>query len=51
MHAETDRATYWQTLARLTGHSERYLKVRAAARAAVAILPILIPFSAILATK
>lgn len=42
MHAETDRATYWQTVSRLTGHSVRYLRVRATVRAAwmLAILPI-----------
>lgn len=34
MHTETDRATYWHTMARLTGHSVRYLKVRAVVRLA-----------------
>lgn len=42
MHAETDRATYFQTLSRMTGHSVRYLRVRAAVRVSwtLAILPI-----------
>lgn len=40
MNAETDRATYWQAMARYTGRSVRYLKVRALVRAAVAIVPI-----------
>ena len=51
MHAETDRATYWQTVSRLTGHSVRYLKVRACVRAMVCALPIAIPFASLLHTK
>ena len=43
MHADTDRATYYGTMSRLTGHSVRYLKVRTAVRVCVA----LIPFSAL----
>ena len=51
MHAETDTATYWQTMARLTGHSVRYLKVRAWVRAMVCVLPLAIPFASLLHTK
>lgn len=40
MHTETDHATYWQTMARLTGHSTRYLKVRAWVRALLCTVPI-----------
>lgn len=35
MHAETDTAMYWQTMARLTGHSVRYLRVRTLVRVAL----------------
>lgn len=49
MHADTDMATYWQTMARLTGHTPRYLKVRAWVRATVATVPLLSAFVAYLA--
>lgn len=47
MHAESDRSLYWQTMARLTGHSVRYLKVRAVVRAAwpLALLSSLFAFA------
>lgn len=45
MHTDTDQATYWQTMARLTGHSVRYLKVRAWVRAGVATVPIVSAFA------
>lgn len=47
MHTDADTATYWQTMARLTGHSVRYLKVRAVVRAAwpVALLSSLFAFA------
>lgn len=51
MHAETDQATYWQTMARLTGHTVRYLKVRAWVRATVATCAVVIPFTALLPIK
>lgn len=35
MHTSEDTATYWQTMARLTGHSVRYLRVRALLRVAL----------------
>lgn len=41
MHAETDTATYWQTMARLTGHSVRYLRIRSCVRAAVVAIPLI----------
>lgn len=40
MHTDTDQATYYATMTRLTGHSRRYLVARAWVRAAVAIVPI-----------
>lgn len=40
MHTEQDRATYWQTLSRLTGHTVRYLKLRAWVRATVVAVPL-----------
>lgn len=42
MHSEHDKATYFHTLSRMTGHSVRYLRVRAAVRAAwmLTILPV-----------
>lgn len=39
MNAETDRAGYYATLSKLTGHSVRYLRVRTAVRLAVALVP------------
>lgn len=44
MHAETDRATYYQTMRLYTGHSRRYLIVRAWVRAIVAVGPITAAF-------
>lgn len=51
MHADTDQATYWKTMARLTGHSTRYLKVRACVRAMVCLIPVAVPFASILTSK
>ncbi|QDH48015.1 hypothetical protein SEA_HUBBS_121 [Microbacterium phage Hubbs] len=51
MHADTDQATYYATMARLTGHSRRYLVVRAWVRAAVATVPLVSTFAAYLLTK
>lgn len=34
MNAETDRTGYWENMSRWTGHSVRYLKVRAVVRMA-----------------
>ena len=43
MHTDTDKATYYGTMSRLTGHSVRYLKARTAVRLCVT----LVPFSAL----
>lgn len=51
MHTEQDKATYWQTMARLTGHTVRYLKVRAWVRAMVAVVPITAAFVSALLSK
>lgn len=51
MHAETDQATYYVTMARITGHSRRYLVVRTWVRAAVATVPLLSAAVAYLLTK
>ena len=51
MHADTDTATYWQTMARLTGHSVRYLKVRAWVRAALCVCVVVVPFASALPIK
>lgn len=51
MHAETDKATYYATMQKYTGHSVRYLRVRAWVRAAVVAVPLLAPFTAYLLTK
>lgn len=40
MHTDTDKGTYYATMARLTGHSRRYLVVRAWVRAMVVALPL-----------
>lgn len=40
MHTHNDKATYYSTMSRLTGHSTRYLIVRAWVRAAVAVVPL-----------
>lgn len=45
MHAETDRATYYATMTRLTGRSRRYLIVRSWVRAAFVTGALLIPFA------
>lgn len=45
MHTDTDRATYYGTMSRLTGHSVRYLKVRTAARLCVTLAPLSALFS------
>lgn len=47
MHADTDRALYWQTMARLTGHSVRYLRTRAVVRAVwpIALLSALMSYA------
>lgn len=51
MHADTDTATYWQTMSRMTGHSVRYLKVRALVRATLCTLAVVIPFASTLPLK
>ncbi|AWY04989.1 hypothetical protein SEA_PLATTE_117 [Microbacterium phage Platte] len=51
MHTENDRATYYATMRKYTGHSRRYLVVRAWVRAAVATLPIAVPFAHYLITS
>lgn len=48
MHTDTDKATYYNTMSRLTGHSVRYLKVRTCVRLAVATMAVCIPFASIL---
>lgn len=45
MHTDTDKATYYATMSRLTGHSVRYLKVRTAVRLCVALAPLSALFS------
>ena len=45
VHTDTDKATYYGTMSRLTGHSVRYLKVRTAVRLCVALLPMSTLFS------
>lgn len=51
MHADTDMATYWQTMARMTGHSVRYLKVRALVRATLCTLALVVPFASAIPLK
>lgn len=51
MHAETDATGYYATLSRLTGHSVRYLRVRACVRAALCTLAIVLPLSHALPVK
>lgn len=51
MHTDTDQATYWQTMSRITGHTVRYLKVRAWVRALVAVVPITAAFLSALPVK
>lgn len=51
MHADTDTATYYATMARLTGHTRRYLAVRAWVRTTVATVPLLSAAIAYLLTK
>ena len=45
MHTDTDKATYYGTMSRLTGHGVRYLKVRTAVLLCVALLPMSTLFS------
>ena len=45
MHTDTDKATYYGTMSRLTGHSVRYLRVRTAVRLCVALAPLSALFS------
>lgn len=45
MHTDTDKGTYYATMARLTGHSRRYLVVRAWVRAVVAVVPIVLAYA------
>lgn len=45
MHTDTDKATYYGTMSRLTGHSMRYLRVRTAVRLCVALVPLSALFS------
>lgn len=49
MHTEQDTATYYATMSRLTGHSRRYLVVRAWVRAALVTCALVIPFASTLA--
>lgn len=49
MHAETDQAGYYATLSKLTGHSVRYLRVRACVRAALVVACTVLPFAHALA--
>lgn len=49
MHTDTDKATYYGTMSRLTGHSVRYLKVRTAVRLTLATLALCVPFASYLA--
>lgn len=51
MHTEQDRATYYATVSRLTGHSQRYLKVRTAVRVTLSAMAVCIPFASILINK
>ena len=51
MHSETDTATYWQTMSRMTGHTVRYLKVRALVRGALVACALVIPFASVLPLK
>lgn len=45
MHTDTDKATYYSTMSRLTGHGVRYLKARTAVRVCVALIPLSALFS------
>lgn len=45
MHTDTDKATYYSTMSRMTGHSVRYLRVRTAVRVCVALIPLSTLFS------
>jgi len=51
MHADTDTATYYATMTRLTGHSRRYLVVRAWVRAALCTCAVVVPFASALPIK
>lgn len=51
MHADTDMATYWQTMSRMTGHTVRYLKLRALVRGALVVCALVIPFTSVLPLK
>jgi len=51
MHTDTDRATYYGTMSRITGHSVRYLKVRTAVRVTLSAMAVCIPFASILINK
>lgn len=51
MNAEGDKATYWQTMARYTGRSVRYLQIRAAVRATLVTVAVVLPFSLALPLK
>lgn len=51
MHAETDATGYYATLSKLTGHSVRYLRIRACVRAALCTLALVIPFASNLPLK
>lgn len=51
MHAESDQATYYETMSKYTGHSRRYLVVRAWVRAALVTLALVVPFASNLPIK
>lgn len=51
MHAETDKATYYSTMSRMTGHSVRHLRVRTGVRVALAALALVVPFASALPVK
>jgi len=51
MHTEQDRATYYATMSKYTGHSARYLRVRAWVRGLVVGTPLVVPFVSILINK
>lgn len=51
MHTDADKATYYGTMSRLTGHSVRYLKVRTAVRVGLSALALILPFASNLPVK
>lgn len=51
MHTDTDQATYYATMRKYTGHSRRYLMVRAWVRTVVAVVPVTLAFVSALIVK